>query len=289
MSGLLRSAGSGYGRGMASSSDRETPDFAVVRHGFDRAQVARHLERLEERARRSATERDEVKAQAAELEGQLQLARREIDALAERLDKITAEGGEDTDRALHIARTQAAEITTRAQAAAETVWTAAEDASTTLGEHYRRLLADLDRQHQQIHAEHKSFMDAARAKAAQMTTAADKRRAELDERAEQERKQIQRQFEADLAAKREELERELAAERSRAEEEAERMRREARDEADKMVATATSQVERLTALREQLAGRLRETADLLDRSTELLRPLQGEAELAPDSPAELTS
>ncbi|MGX7825288.1 hypothetical protein ACTG9Q_09355 [Actinokineospora sp. 24-640] len=273
---------------MVTQQDRDPAGFTVVRHGFDRTQVKQHLSRLEDEALRAAAERDEARSQIAELSGELEIARREIKALADRLEQVTsAADAPDAERTLQIARTQAAEITAGARAAAETAWMAAEEASTSLRDRYRRMLADLDRQHQELHADHKKIMDSTRAKSVELTTAADKRRQSLDEQAEQARKRQQQQFDQEMAAKRAELKRDVEAERAQVAAESQRIMKKARDEADRSLAAATSQVERLTALREQVATRLRSTNDLLVRSAELLEPIEAEAELAPDSPAGL--
>ncbi|GLZ39876.1 hypothetical protein [Actinokineospora sp. NBRC 105648] len=272
---------------MASQQDRDHVGFTVVRHGFDRAQVKQHIQDLETTATTALAQRDEAVAKAEELAGQLELARREIDALNARLDKIgTAAAAssapnapERSARADVVAKAQAAEITSRAQAAADTAWSAAEEASTALRERYRRLLAELDKQHTEIHAAHKTIMDEARAKVDQMTTVAEQRQREVDERAERERQRLEQQFQQDLTSKRDHLAEEIAAAHSAAEQEADRRLRAATDEADKRIATATSHVEQLTALREQLAGRLRGTSDLLDQSAKLLQPIEAEAEL----------
>ncbi|MGQ0840806.1 hypothetical protein [Actinokineospora sp.] len=276
---------------MASQQDRDPEGFAVVRHGFDRTQVKQYLQRLEHDALRSAAERDEARSQLADVSNQLDQARRENAALTERLDKIgtaaaaanAPNAAERAARALDLAKTQAAEITSRARVAADNTWSAAEQASTALRERYRKLLTDLDRQHAEIHTAHKSIMDEARTKVTDMTTVADQRRKDIDDKAERERQRIEQQFQQEITTKRDELHRDLDAARKATTDECRHRVREATDEADKRIATATSQVERLTALREQLAGRLRGTNDLLAQSANLLAPLEAESELAPDS------
>ncbi|MDQ3403674.1 MAG: hypothetical protein M3548_09800, partial [Actinomycetota bacterium] len=229
---------------------------------------------------------DEAKAKADELAGQLEIAHREITALAERLDTIGAAANstpsERAARALHLAKIQAGEITSRAQSAADTAWAAAEDASTALRERYSRLLADLDRQHTEIHAEHQSIMDVARAKVATMTTDADRRREELDVAAEHEREQVEAQFVREIETKRAELDQEIETARTTSEAEAAHRVSVATDEAADRIATATAHVERLTALRDQVADRLRHTSDLLAQSSTLLAPLDSESEMAQD-------
>ncbi|MFC5287193.1 DivIVA domain-containing protein [Actinokineospora guangxiensis] len=272
---------------MVTPHDGRSAGFSVVRHGYDRTQVDDFLRQSEDEAIRAAAERDETRSRLAEVSGELEIARREITALSARLDQLSASDAPDAERTLQTARTQAAEITARARAAAETAWSGAEEASTSLRDRYRRMLADLDRQHQELHTDHKKIMDGVRQKSVEMTVAADKRRQDLDDKAEAERKRVQRQFDEDMAAKRAELAKEIEAERARVAEESRGIVADATAEAERRIASATSQVERLTALREQLATRLRGTSELITRSSELLEPLEGEAELAPDSPAAL--
>lgn len=278
---------------MAAQHER----FAVARHGYDRTQVREFVERTEADSLRLAAERDDARAAAADLSGRLEQARREIAALTERLDKIgTAAAAasapnaqERAARSIEVAKAQATEITTRAQAAADTAWSAAEEASSLLRERYQKLLGDLDRQHDEIHTKHQSIMTDAQAKVEAMTTAAEAQQKQIDEQAERERQRVEQQFQEDMTGKRAELHQEIERARAASTEEARRRVQEATDEADKRVAIATSHVERLTTLREQLSGRLRGTYDLLTQSTALLEPLEAEAELTPDSPAALTN
>ncbi|EWC59181.1 putative cellulose-binding protein [Actinokineospora spheciospongiae] len=281
---------------MAFQQERDAdPGFAVVRNGFDRSQVKEYVRTAEAAAERSEAQVREARAEVAELSGQLELARREIDALTERLDKIgtaaaaasAPNAGERAARAVVVAKAQANEVNARAQAAAETAWTAAEEASTALRDRYRRLLADLDTQHNELHGAHKRVMDEARAKVTAMTKVADQRQKDIDDRAERERQRLEQQFQEQQAERRAALAEEIESNRAAAEREAARLVQEATDEADKRIAAATSVVERLTALREQLATRLRGTNDLLTRSVSLLEPLEAEAEFTAETPADL--
>src|SRR5262245_41992384 len=115
---------------MAVADDREPVGFTVVRHGFDRTQVRQRMTELAEAAQRATAERDEAVEQVAELHGELEIARREIAALTERLDSQGDEAS--ATRILAVAKSQAAEVTTRARVAAEQTWAAAEQASSTM-------------------------------------------------------------------------------------------------------------------------------------------------------------
>ncbi|PPK70289.1 DivIVA domain-containing protein [Actinokineospora auranticolor] len=283
---------------MASSPpDRDHAGFTVVRHGFDRAQVKHYIQRLETEAAAAAGERDEVRAKVDELAGQLQIAQREIDALTDRLGKLSTSAvasaapnaPERAARAIATAESEAGEITARAQAAAETAWADAEAVSRELRDRYRGLLADLDSQHAEAHAAHKAVITEAKAKAEVMTTAANKRQRAIDEEAERARQRTEQQFQEEMSRRRAELATEIDTARTAAETEAARLVKEATDEAAKRIATATSHIERLTALREQLAGRLRGTSDLLTQSAGLLEPLEAESELDQLPPPEAST
>lgn len=269
---------------MAAAEDRAHtgPDasFSVVRHGFDRTQVRRHLRQLDEIAAQADADRDEARAQVAELRGELEIAKREIVALTERLDAVDIGDGEQSAvRLLSVAKSQATEVTSRAEVAAEQTWAGAEQASAALRERYRRMLTELDEQHAELSASHKSIMSVAKAQVEEMTTEAERRRREIDKVAERDRIRIDREFSESMATKREALRRELEADRAASVKEVEDRLHAADEEAKRRVDAVTEQVNRLSAVRDQLAGRLRETQELLDRSAALLEPADGEAAL----------
>ncbi|GLW92783.1 hypothetical protein [Actinokineospora globicatena] len=266
---------------------QDHPEFGVSRHGYDRTQVKRYLGTLADQHAATAAERDEALARAEEVDGQLQLARREIAALTERLDKIgnaaaassAPNAAERAARTIATAEAQAREITARAEAAADTAWSAAEAASVALRDRYRALMADAEKRHAELHTAHAEFMAETRTKVDDMTTAATARQRTTDDQAERDRQRLEQAFQQELATRRSDLDTEVTTARATATAEATALVQAATDEADKRIATATSQVERLTALREQLAGRLRGTSELLTQSSQLLQPLEAESEL----------
>jgi chromosome segregation ATPase len=265
---------------MAVADDREPVGFTVVRHGFDRTQVRQRVDELTEAAEQATTERDEALEQVAELRGELEIARREIAALAERLE---SEGDEESAvRLLAVAKSQAAEVTARARVAAEQTWAAAEQASAAMRDRYKALLASLDEQHTEVTRAHKSMMAAARTQVEQMTTEAQRRREAIDKDAEQDRIRIDREFSESIAIKREALRKELEEAKTSSEREVTERLTAADEEARRRVDAVTDQVQRLTSVRDQLNGRLRETKELLDLSSSLLEPVEGET----SSPAE---
>ena len=260
---------------MAVADDREPVGFTVVRHGFDRTEVRQRCAELADAVSRTTAERDEAVEQVAELHGELEIARREIAALTERLDSQSDE--ESATRILAVAKSQAAEVTTRARVAAEQTWAAAEQASTAMRDRYRALLASLDEQHAELSRTHTSMMTSAKAEVDRMTTEAERRREAIDKEAEQDRVRIDREFSESMAAKREALRKEIEEARAASEREATQRLTAADEEARRRVDAVTDQVQRLTSVRDQLNERLRDTKELLDLSSSLLEPVEGES------------
>jgi colicin import membrane protein len=269
---------------MGAATEPDNADFSVVRHGFDRGQVRSRLAALTEAAARAARERAEAAEQVAELRGELEIARREIAALSERLDAQTDE--ESATRVLAVAKSQAAEVTARAKVAAEQTWAGAEQASTELRNRYRQLLSDLDAQHATLSATHKDMMTSAKAQVAEMTEAADQRREAIEKEAERDRVRIDREFSESMATKREALRREIDTARTTSEQEAAARLAAADEEAKRRVDAVNGQVTRLSKVRDTLSGRLRETKELLDVSVALLEPVEGEQDVAEPAAAE---
>lgn len=268
---------------MAVADDRDPVGFTVVRHGFDRTQVRQRMTDLSETVEKATAERAEAVEQVAELQGELEIARREIAALAERLEAQSDE--ESATRLLAVAKSQAAEVTARARVTAEQTWTAAEQASSELRDHYRALLATLDEQHAELARSHKSIMASAKAKVEQMTTEAERRREAIDKEAEQDRIRIDREFSESMTTKREALKRELEEARAECDREVADRLAAAAEEAKQRVDSVTDQVQRLTSVRDQLNERLRDTKELLDMSTSLLEPVEGETSAPQEEPA----
>ncbi|HEV7646814.1 MAG TPA: hypothetical protein VGP26_01515 [Actinophytocola sp.] len=271
------------------ADDPSVPDvsFTVARHGYERTQVRAHLRALTEHVQRADADAAEARQQVAELQGELEIARREVGALSERLDAFgrpDAETEESSARLLEVAKSQAKEMTTRARAAAEDSWAAAEKASSELRERYRKMLAELDSQHAEIHATHKSIITTTREQADELTTVAERRRRELDAAAERDRVRIDREFSESVTARRASLERELTHRRDSVMSEVDAKLRAADEEAQNRIATVKDQVKRLTEVRTELSERLRGTQELLARSVDLLKPAESEDELTEQDP-----
>jgi chromosome segregation ATPase len=269
---------------MAVGDDRDPDGFTVVRHGYDRTQVRQRVAELAESAETVAAERDEAREQLAELHGELEIARREVAALTERLEAQADE--ESATRLLAVAKSQAAEVTSRARVAADQMWAAAEEASRSMRDRYHALLASLDDQHNELARTHKSMMASAKAQVEQMTTEAERRREAIDKDAEKDRIRIDREFSESMSAKREALRSELEEAKAACERAVTERLAEATAEAQRRVDSVTDHVQRLTTVRDQLSERLRDTKELLDLSTSLLEPVEGEAVTVPDEPAE---
>jgi chromosome segregation ATPase len=261
---------------MAAVDDRDPEVFTVVRHGFDRGQVRQRLDELTAALDRTASERDEATAQAAELRGELEIARREIIALTERLDTQSDE--QSGARMVAVAKSQAAEVTARAKAAAEHTWAATEKASADLRDHYQALLRSLDEQHGELTRTHRTLMASAKAQAEKMTTEAERRQEAIDKAAERDRIRIDREFSETMTTKRDTLRQELTKAKTDMEREVTTRLRAADEEANRRVTAVTAQVQKLSSVREQLSTRLRETKELLDLSTSLMEPVEGESE-----------
>jgi cell division septum initiation protein DivIVA len=273
---------------MAPPHDRDQTEalpFTVSRHGYDREQVRQHLLRVGDETKRAQTERDQLREQNAELNGQLQIARREIAALTQRLETMAAEQfpqsvqQERAARTLQQAEAQASEIVQRAQAAADHTWAKAEEASATLRERYQRLLADLARQHDELHSEHEQIMRSARGQVEEMTTAAQAQRRRIDEQAQAERDRIEREFQASIGSRRAKLDAELAERKAEAEEQAQQLIRGAVHHANEQIAKANKQLAEIARRRKAAAKHLSGATTVLDQSAGLLEPVDEEADL----------
>lgn len=249
----------------------------MVRHGFDREQVRQRVDELAATLERAATERAEATAQVAELRGELEIARREITALNERLDSQGDD--ESAARLLAVAKSQAAEVTSRAKAAAEQAWAAAEKASTELRDQQRAMLASLEQQHEELNRTHKSMLASAKAQSEKMTSEAERHQEAIDKAAERDRIRIDREFSESMTTKREALRRELDTARKDSEREVTTRLAAADQEARRRVDAVSAQVNELMSVRGQLSNRLRETKELLDQSASLLEPVEGESEV----------
>jgi cell division septum initiation protein DivIVA len=293
---------------MARLEDRELvplkPGFDVVWHGFDRAQVKQYLDDLEDEIKLISADRNAALSQVADLTEQLRSAHGRITELGKQVTELVElpKNPDDLDdrckRMVQLAHHQAAEITARAQAAATHSWSSAEDSAAKLRSGYEKLLGELDKQRQEVRAQHSQVVDQAKTQVVEMTTAATSRRHELDRQAEQHRLQIEAEFERAMANKRQALAKEIEQQRAESRAEAERRVREATDEAERRVrdatdrsdrklrdtgdectrrvSDATRQVQDLQSLRKRITEQLTAAHSLMRDATPLLDPLDDE-------------
>ncbi|MEU6645645.1 cell division protein DivIVA [Saccharomonospora sp. NPDC046836] len=301
-------------------------DFAQAWHGFERNQVLQYVDHLEAQLRRVLADRDSAMAQASTMSRELENARLEISKLVRRVEELKKppERMEDLDermqRTIQLAHTQADEIVTRAQEAAEKNWVESSDVSNKLHQRYMKLLETLDGHADALQREHEDALAATKAEVTKMTSEAVRRRERLDAEAEQKRRTTEREFDAKMTAERNSLDKHIADQKTASKNAAERRIAEATSEAKRLVDeasgkakqlvgeasgkakhlvdTATSEatrrtteansvVERLTRIREEARARLREADEVLRQSDSALVPVEGEdAELAELAPVE---
>jgi cell division septum initiation protein DivIVA len=246
-------------------------DFDVVLRGYRRGQVRAYVRAVEEELRLTAADRDANAELAQSLATEVEQLRVQNARLGRQLDQMSRTPVDlDTvparlRRMVEIAKEEAAEITARAQAAAEHSWATAEDAAGRLRARYEGALAEMDRARREMEVEHRTMLQQARVDATVMTTEADRRRTELDDQAAKRRECVESDFEVAMAARRAEAMREVAEQRVAA-------------EAKRRITAAQREVGRLRDLRGRLATQLRDAREVLVGAGPLLRPLPAEGE-----------
>nr|WP_042190171.1 hypothetical protein [Kibdelosporangium sp. MJ126-NF4]CEL19140.1 probable myosin [Kibdelosporangium sp. MJ126-NF4]CTQ95058.1 probable myosin [Kibdelosporangium sp. MJ126-NF4] len=259
--------------------------FDVVRHGYDRAQVQQHIANLESNLRRLTADRDNARAQAAEQSRQTDALRAELTKLRDQVTgstqpiKTSAEVHKQLRVMLDVTRAEALEITARAQAAAEQTFTTAQQATTALRSRYEFLLADLEAQQTQLQTEHQAALEQTRTDLTRMSSEAENRRSTFGEQADAQHRQVEQEFESAMAARRAALDQEVADRRITSQREAEKLVADATAEAHRRTTEAQQKIDQLTGLRQRVSERLRETGQLLTQSSNLLEPLDTEAEI----------
>lgn len=270
--------------------------FDVVLRGYRRTQVRAYVRSVEEELRLTAADRDANADLAAALTAEVEQLRAENARLARRLDEACRTPLEADAvparlrRMVELAKEEAAEITARAQAAAEHSWAAAEDAAGRLRARYEDTLTKMDRERKEMQAEHRTLLQQARVDAAVMTTEADRRRTELDERAANRRAQVEADFEVAMARRRSDAMREIAERQQAARAEADRLLAEAKKDAARRVRVATedatnrvntakADVARLRDLRGRVATQLRSAEEVLVGAGPLLLPVPSESDV----------
>lgn len=251
-------------------------DFDVSWRGYDRDQVRRYVHGVEAELRLVTADRDAAVAETENLARQLEASRSEVRELRTRLDQVcrTPIDPEAVPgrlrRMVELARQEAAEITTRAQAAAEHTWSTAHDTAQRLRKRSEWFLADLEAQRAAMVTEYRELMARAHDEAETMSREAERRRIELDEAAEQHRKQVTKDFEIAMLARRVEARRDIAEQRRTAQAEAERIVANARAEASRIVRAAQQEADALRQLKDGLADRVRALGRLLADAAPIL-------------------
>jgi hypothetical protein len=266
--------------------------------------VKQYLEDLEDEIKLISADRNAALSQVADLTEQLRSAHARITDLGKQVTELVElpKNPDDLDdrckRMVQLAHHQAAEITARAQAAASHSWSSAEEGAAKLRAGYEKLLADLDKQRQEVRVQHSQIVDQARTQVVEMTTATTNRRHELDKQAEQRRIQIEDEFERSMANKRQAVAKEIEQQRAESRADAERKVREATEEAERRVREATDRAERklretseeckrrvgdathqvqdLQSLRKRITEQLTSAHSLMRDATPLLDPLEDE-------------
>jgi cell division septum initiation protein DivIVA len=226
-------------------------DFDVVVRGYRRGQVRRYVRAIEEDLRLVTADRDANASLAESLAAEIEQLRAHNARLTHQVDQmsrtpITPDAVPPRlRRMVEMAKEEAAEITARAQAAAEHSWAVAEEAAGRLRARYADALAEMDRTRREMEVEHKTLLQQARVDAATMTTEADRHRTELDAQAAKRRARVEADFEVAMARRRSEAMREVAEHRVAAQEEASRLVGEATTESTRLVEEATTESTRL--------------------------------------------
>jgi hypothetical protein len=250
--------------------------FDVVLRGYRRGQVRQYVRAVEEEVRLLAADRDANADLAQALAAEVEELRAENARLGRQLDEVSRTPVVPSAmparlrRMVELAREEAAEITARAQAAAEHSWASAEEAASRLRARYTEGLAELDRARHEMEVEHRTLLHQARADAAAMTTGADRLCQELDDRAAKRRERVEADFELAMARRRTEAMCELAEQRLRTRDEGERIVRAATEEAARRMTEARQEVTKLRGLRDTLATQVRGAREVLVSAGPLL-------------------
>jgi cell division septum initiation protein DivIVA len=227
------------------------PGFDLVMRGYRRSQVKQYMQSVEQELALVAADRDANATLVSDLTRQVEDLRAQNAELRRKVDQMCATPIDPAAvplrlrRTVELAKQEAAEITARAQAAAENCWAGAEEAAERLRGQYIGLLGELDSRRTEMEAEHRTLMRQTQVEVDAMTTAAERRSAEIDGLAERRRAEIESDFEVAMAARRTAAMREIAEQREAAKIEAQRTIAEATTAAQRRLHEATTEAERL--------------------------------------------
>lgn len=251
------------------------PGFDTVLRGYRRGQVKQYVQGVEQELALTAADRDANAAIVGDLTRQVEQLRAENATLHRRLNQLCATPMDAAAvplrlrRTVELAKQEAAEITARAQAAAESCWAGAEEAAERLRGQYTSLLAELDTRRAEMEAEHRSLMRQTQVEVTAMTTAAERRSEELDQLAEQRRADIESDFEVAMATRRTEAMQEIAERRETARVSAEATLAEACGDAQRRLLQARTEAEQLVTDATAEAAELAESSNAEAKATAL--------------------
>ncbi|AIJ23960.1 hypothetical protein [Amycolatopsis methanolica] len=257
--------------------------FDIRWRGYDRPQVQHWVQQAETELAMLAADRDAAISERDDLAAELESTRAALRRLQDRFDQVCRTPISDEGlsyrmrRMVELAQDEAAEITARARAAADTSWAAAQEAAQQLRRRHIDLIGELDRRRQALEREHQDLLDRTRADVEAMTTRAHAERAALDEQAARRRAEIERDFQRDLQAR-----------RAAAKQEVDALRSAARAEAETMVREAEEVVRKLHRARDEALAQLRTARELLAKALPLLHDDPPEPDpVAVEVPAQL--
>jgi colicin import membrane protein len=264
-----------------ATADASSPfGFDLVRHGYERGQVNQHVANLESNLQLLMADRDAARAQVAELTRQVNQLREQATGVTQPVPDVHKE----LKVLLEVTKAEAAEITARAQAAAEQTFASSQQAAAKLRGRYEFLVADLEAQQTQMHKEHIDALERVQAELKKMAAEAEARRSKFGEEADRQHMQVEQEFESAMAARRAALEQEIAQRRASSEQQAATLVSEATADAQRRTAEADEKVNKLSTLRQRVSERLRETGQLLNQSSGLLEPLEAEGDIISGKP-----
>lgn len=262
---------------MRHHEDRELvplkSDFDVMWRGYRRSQVKFYVQQTETELRILTEDRDSALSQVADLTGELEEARAEIESLREQLDRVSREPvdvdglSERMRRMVRLAHEEATEIVSSARATAEHEWARSEQAAAELRGRYEKLVADADAWRVQQEKQREEEFQETRRQVESMAKEAEQRRRRLDSEAEERRTKIEDDFEVSMQARRE-AEAQALAERDQA----------SRDEAERRILAATAEAERRIRLADEHVAAMRMVRQDVAERVRLAQQMLTEAE-----------
>ncbi len=258
-------------------------DFDVVWYGFRRSQVKFYIQQTEAEVRMLTEDRDSALSQVADLSAQLDEARAEIESLRKQLDEQARQPIDESAlsdrlrRMVRLAKDEAAEVVSSAQAAAEHEWARSEQSAAELRARYEKLVSEADEWRRQSEQQRNEMLARTRDEVQRMAREAEQHRRKLDTEAEQRRTQVEKDFEISMAARREEEMRVLAEREQTSRAEAQRRVREATAEAERRIRRADEYARTMLQMRQDVAERVRAAQQVLAQAEPFLAATERDA------------